>query len=256
MNDKYKQALNEYVQGDISLTKLCKKHNISRTHFTKFVKDNNVEVVNKQNIARMDETVFENIDSEEKAYWLGFMYADGYVIEKRNEVGIGLKQEDYEHLVKFKDFLKYEGEIRFKKNTNSYTLSFLNKKIKSDLIAKGCVPNKSKVLTYPSEEVVPKDLMIHFIRGYIDGDGYIGNAKHYPRLSILGTENMLKGIVKYLNIRETKIRKANPKGSDEVKEIEWKGLYLKEILKKLYCDSNIYLERKYKRSLELVNLPT
>lgn len=256
MNNKYELALEEYIKGDISLTKLCKQFGISRTHFTKFIKENDIEVINKQNVARMDETIFEVIDTEEKAYWLGFMYADGYVISTTNEVGIGLKIEDYEHLVKFKSFLKYSGYIKHREDTKSCRISFLNKKIKQDLISKGCTPNKSKTLKFPSEDIVPNDLMIHFIRGYIDGDGYIGNDKHYPRLGILGTEDMLTGIVKHLGIREAKIRIANSNGSEEVKIIEWKGLFLKEFLSRLYSNANIYLNRKYKRSLELVNLPT
>ena len=53
-----------------------------------------------------DEHSFDVIDTEEKAYWLGFLYADGNVSNTKNEVGITLQSSDIKHLYKFKTFLK------------------------------------------------------------------------------------------------------------------------------------------------------
>ena len=50
--------------------------------------------------------IFETIDTEEKAYWLGFMYADGYIGASRYSVGINLSLKDIDHL---KKFCKYMG---------------------------------------------------------------------------------------------------------------------------------------------------
>ena len=248
--NKYEILKEEFLRSGLSLTKFCKEQSISRTHFTKYLKENNVEIINKQNIARMNENVFKVIDTEDKAYWLRFMYADGYVCED-NKIGIGLKEEDYEHLVRFKEFLEYDGELEYNSKTKSYRVSFRNKSMKEDLINLGCVPRKSKVLEFPTYDIVPKELMIHFIRGYIDGDGYVGNDGKYLRLSILGTESVLKGIINELNLREVKIRKANKDGAEEVKSVEWKGRYLEETFETLYKNSTIYLDRKYKKYKEV-----
>ena len=59
-------------------------------------------IVNKQNLLRIDENIFDNIDSEEKAYWLGFIFADGciYISRRHNKLSyrfyMGLKESDYE----------------------------------------------------------------------------------------------------------------------------------------------------------------
>lgn len=125
---------------------------------------------------------FENIDSEEKAYWLGFFYADGCVsINKKNNSGeccIKLYKCDYRHLQKFNKSLNGNIPISF----NTRICSFNNKpqescsvrcysfKMANDLISHGCIPNKTFYITVPN---IDKSLMNHFIRGFFDGDGCI-----------------------------------------------------------------------------------
>ena len=71
----------------------------------------NVEIINKKirNYPR-NSNYFTNIDSSEKAYWLGFMYADGTVSSKTNTIALGLKDE--EHVEKFKQAIgAYNNKI-------------------------------------------------------------------------------------------------------------------------------------------------
>lgn len=44
---------------------------------------------------------FKEIDTEEKAYWLGFIAADGFITTRDNTVGITLGRKDKNHLFKF-----------------------------------------------------------------------------------------------------------------------------------------------------------
>lgn len=57
----------------------------------------------------LDEFFFDNIDTEEKAYWLGFFFADGYLTQSSNAVGIELKATKIEHLEKFRCALQGVG---------------------------------------------------------------------------------------------------------------------------------------------------
>lgn len=69
-------------------------------------------------------------------------------------------------------------------------------KCKQDLINLGCVPKKSLILTFPSEEQIPKKLIKHFIRGYFDGDGWFTNTEKCFQVGIIGTENFISGFLK------------------------------------------------------------
>jgi DNA-binding transcriptional regulator WhiA len=112
--------------------------------------------------------IFHVIDTEDKAYWLGFLYADGY-ISKYNQIEVSLSLEDIDHLKKLKKFVNTNTNII----TDKYRcrLLFCSKEMVSDLAILGCVNNKSLILTFPTEEQVPQNLLNHFLRGYVDGDG-------------------------------------------------------------------------------------
>ena len=113
--------------------------------------------------------IFHIIDTEEKAYWLGFLYADGYV-SKYNQVEVSLTLEDEDHLIKLKNFINTNTEII--KDDHRCRLLFCSKELAKDLANLGCVNNKSLILTFPTEEQVPQELLRHFLRGYVDGDGW------------------------------------------------------------------------------------
>lgn len=77
-----KAAVEEYIDNydnEPSLTKLAEKYKMSRGTISNRLKQLGYKVINHQNKLLFDETVFDCIDTEEKAYWLGFWYADGYI---------------------------------------------------------------------------------------------------------------------------------------------------------------------------------
>ncbi|MEG1494717.1 MAG: hypothetical protein RR406_00235 [Bacilli bacterium] len=202
---------------------------------------------NQPNKKAINENVFEKIDTEEKAYWLGFMYADGCVNRTSNRIELSLKEEDYSHIVKFKNFLESEHIIGKKSKTIkdktyiSYRLGITNEKLKNDLIKHGCVPNKTKVLQFPK---LNKKLVKHFIRGYLDGDGCITHqATSKMSLEILGTEEFLRAILDYYNFPNDKYIYTF-KHSD-IKRLILSGPKAFEVIDDLYKKSNIYLERKF-----------
>ena len=93
---------------------------------------------------------FEKIDTEEKAYWLGFLYADGNVSNHENKIELILAEKDVGHLEKFKRFLNIKNKICYREATKAYRISFRSEKCKQDLIDKGCIPNKSLILKFHS----------------------------------------------------------------------------------------------------------
>ena len=131
---------------------------------------------------------FETIDTEAKAYWLGFIYADGCIVGDR---GVNILLAGYErpHLEKYRAALEAEHPIEERHDTirdknrpiriqHNVKVRIGCRKLVADLQNKGCHPRKSMTLTFPSFNQVPEDLVRHFIRGYFDGDGSIWTAKN------------------------------------------------------------------------------
>ena len=247
--NKCKQAVNFYLAGN-SLTKTRKKFKVRASFLSQYLKSIGIEVINHQNIPRMNENIFEKIDTEEKAYWLGFLYADGYVEYEGNGIELSLQLSDKIDLEKFNKFIQRTDIVK----SDSYRcrVCFRNKKMHSDLIKLGCTPRKSLTLTFPSEKQVPRYLTNHFLRGYVDGDGCLYISRHknssrtYPALNILGTEKFLLEIQNIMNWKKNKIYK---KKDQNARTINYSGFYVLNMVDKLYKDSTIYLDRKYKKYL-------
>lgn len=212
-----------------------------------------------------DSFFFHNIDTPEKAYWLGFLYADGGLNEKKHEIRINLKSDDSFHLTKFLfalHALTYPINQQFKiLGDKSFPISYIqmvDHQMINDLINKGCTPNKTFTVKFPTEEQVPKHLLSHFIRGVFDGDGTLSKTKapngirDVYHLGFLGTKDLINGIKDYLGLNHLK----------SIKNNKIYGLYIsgnKQILRllnQIYQDSyyEIELDRKKERYNELSRL--
>lgn len=212
--------------------------------------------INRYNI---NKNYFKKIDTVNKAYWLGFLYADGYVgLKDNNATGgsvleITLQANDVEILERFKMSLSSNSPIKNKVVKDKYKavrLVICNTEICKDLERLGCTPRKSLTLTFPNENQVPSYLIPHFIRGYFDGDGNVyrcANEKISPKISFVGTKEFLEEI---LNIAEscmglTKVSIQQKRGNKSY-QIQWGGFSnLKSWEEYLYdYEDIIYLPRK------------
>ncbi len=208
---------------------------------------------NKQGYPR-NEFYFNKIDTPEKAYWLGFLYADGCVHSNRYEISINIT--DKEHIEKFKKAIgainhkiTETTDSRWKNAKTLYQFSIRDKQLHSDLVKWGCIPQKSLQLnSFPN---IPRDYISHFIRGYFDGDGslhYLQGTNNF-RISFLGTQEFLKEIQK--ETQTTRISLAKGTGQAYVLQIAGRKQVVR-ILKYLYRDSEekTRLDRKYKKYLD------
>lgn len=222
-----------------------------------------VRKINPEKLRKYDysyaENIFEVIDTEEKAYWLGFLYADGYVSYRNNTVSLALAEEDIEHLNKFRHFFRLDNKpfTRKTKKVNNkkyigYEFSICNEKIKSDLCKLGCCPQKTFNITFPSDNIVPSNLKKDFIRGYIDGDGCITTSQSsYITLDIVGTDSFLDGYQKWTRLKYNKLHHFK---DTDVKHSMYSGFAAIYILDILYENATIFLERKHNKYLELRRL--
>lgn len=214
----------------------------------KFVRHINPNKLRKYDYSYCDH-VFDKIDTEEKAYWLGFLYADGNVSRFNTTIELALEENDKEHIEKFRSFVHLENKPLSKKQRilngqkyYSYRFSFNSANVKQSLINLGCKPQKTFDLSFPNNTQVPENLLHHFIRGYIDGDGciYVSNKK--ISVEVLGTENFLLGYKQWVGLGQSKIYTFNHSDIYRVVNSNQQAL---NILKRIYKDATLYLERKH-----------
>lgn len=191
-------------------------------------------------------TQFEKIDTEEKAYWLGFLYADGSVGSKESKIELGLAEKDLSHIEKFKNFMGLSNKISYRPQSHSYRFSFRSDNCKADLIKQGCVPKKSLILKFPTENQVPFYLIKHFIRGYFDGDGWFTNTESCFQVGIIGTEDFIKGFLNCIDNINTKNTIFTVHRENGAKRYVFGALNdVTNFLNWIYKDATIYLDRKY-----------
>lgn len=249
--DKYELGLNMYKNEDISIGEISKRLKISRSRFSTYLKENNVEVCRRMNKNNVDSDIFENIDTSEKAYWLGFMYADGYIISNSNTIGLGLSEKDLHHLEKFKIFLNYKGKIRYRDKYKSVSIEFRDSKMWNDLYKNGCIPKKSLILEFPNEDILEEKFYKDFIRGYFDGDGSICNTEKTKMVSLIGTFNFLEKICEISNISKDRIYKLD-KNSKQFRIVLSSNNDIFNFVKFLYKDAKIFMDRKYKKYNDII----
>jgi hypothetical protein len=121
----------------------------------------------------VNESYFSEIDSTEKAYWLGMMYADGSVYEKDGELSqvfLGLK--DREHVVLFRDTLDAGYRVR-RRDDGGNELTITSREMANDLSKLGCGNEKTFSATLP--ELDHDEFRAAFVRGLYDGDGSLND---------------------------------------------------------------------------------
>ena len=202
-----------------------------------------------------DENFFTEIKSEEQAYFLGLLYADGYINNKknRNEIIITLKSEDEYILKRFLDVLhSNRGVIKYKLNDREYSRIIINsRKMVFDLEKYGCVNNKTNILMFPNN--INNNYIHHMIRGYFDGDGSISGKiiKFTGNIDFLvGIENFL---LSKLNIKKkSHYSPCNKNRVDNIRELKYGGnRVVTNIFDILYEDATIFLSRKYLKLLKI-----
>jgi hypothetical protein len=238
-------------QNGIKRKDIINEYGISDRHYKKVIIDNGGIIKNKAKKYNLNEDYFEKIDTEDKAYFLGFIVADGNISNRNPQVTIIQKETDI--LYKFKEYIKFEGNI-FTKNdgSNCSSLTVTSEKMKTDLFNLGIYPAKTMIIRYPE---IPKNLEHHFMRGVFDGDGCISIHKKREGsrdTSDRGQVNICSGskdfievyvdkLVDYCGITRNKIR--CPKGTYSV--IDWGSFSdIERFYEFFYKDATIYLDRK------------
>jgi hypothetical protein len=204
----------------------------------------------------LNENFFETINTAEKAYWLGFIFADGYITKrKQGQDVLGIRLGELEPLELFSKSIGTNKPVRIYISHSGYNVdkayylqTIISTKLVADLERYGCIQRKSLVLQFPK---ISQRLEPHFIRGYFDGDGsvFIHKVKDWQSLgvSICGTQEFLfsiKAHLPFLTDKDKCIYKDNRRATNtwQLKLLSQKRC--KAFYEYLYSDATIYMDRK------------
>lgn len=182
---------------------------------------------------------FENIETEEQAYWLGFLFADGGVT--KYEVRFELKESDSRCVTKFKAALDADQPL-YGAGTGFVGLRLSSVHFSNSLISHGCVPRKSKIIRFPAS--VPPQLSRHFIRGFFDGDGCISGPKGWGWSIYSSSRGFIQDLVSIVRAQGLSVT------SDTTEVRTSRRLNLIRMYEYLYLDSTVFLERKHTKFKE------
>lgn len=234
-----RKIIEVYLSGK-AMVPTGKMFNIAGSTVCNILKLNNITTRDNRKYV-FNECYFDVIDTEEKAYWLGFLMGDGSVVG--NTLSISLNEKDVGQLKKFKKALEATYEIKYCESNNSCYIYVISEYFVKKLSYYGIVPNKDFVTCTPNISII---LLQAFYRGCIDADGSLGKYKQDTtwQISLAGTERLLIECSEYISRKlNIKKRTLSPRGNSFA--IVWDGNQLaSKVAKFVYARSTIFLDRK------------
>ena len=250
-----------YVNKNMKVQYIANLYKCTTTSIYRILKEEKVKmktISESKKKYKLNEHCFDEIDTEEKAYVLGFLYADGCNMIKSHKIKITLALYDREILEKIRNVFETNAPIIIKEgrkisNSEYYgsptaTLRISSVYLSNRLCELGVLPNKTYILKFP--DFLRKDLVKHFVRGYFDGDGSITLAKRgKPKICIASSKIFLQNIKDICDNNQWISHIYSKKRCDDavgIFEIQAQDS-VKNFLDWIYLNSKIYCERKYNR---------
>lgn len=201
----------------------------------------------------LNESVFEVV-TEESAYWVGFIMADGCISRDKTSdsrrLRVNLKTTDADHLRRLRSFLQYEGQVATRDNGRYCALEINSARLAASLRRYGVVERKSC-----GASVIHLNTNLHFWRGLIDGDGTLYLYKNmYPALSLCGSEAILNQFADYVKTNFPLIKRLSIRECRSIKQVAVAGRSAIALTRHFYGDCSIALERKLQIANTIMNL--
>ena len=259
-SQEIKDRIIEDYKNNLSIRRIEEKYGVSRVSISKYLEEIGIKTTfgNHYRLYFHNINYFDEIDTEHKAYWLGFLFADGYISNKSKNCG----EDAFGICISEKDKIMLELFLADIEATNPITKSphygtkyddclrvqITSQKTVDDLQRHGCVKNKTLILEPPKE--IDNKFIYDFIRGFFDGDGGFCITDNKYQISFTSTFemcNLLKEIFGCGSIIK-----------DKRTEKTWYfriggNRQVIEICNLLYKNSTIFLPRKYNIYKELLN---
>lgn len=179
------------------------------------------------------------------AYVLGYWWADGYM-RHRKDTGahlIEFASVDREHLELIAHTVDEASSLRrISGPSDCYEIEICSREMYGDLLALGGMPNKSNVIGFPT---VPTELLVHFVRGFVDGDGTLAWNGDRPVLQIYSGSHQLLGDMAVAIEEQTGIPAPNVVANRALWYLKWSTTRAKCLAAWLYVENpGLALDRK------------
>lgn len=268
----------EYILGNLKMKDVYTKYECNQNAMDYFFAERGYIKRGNLRNSKIKKDIFNPVNTSEAAYILGFYIADGCI--NGNKFVITLSEKDKEILEKIRDYMSPVTKLCYKPERINkagitthpmYSFSFACKEIVSRLEELG-LGQKKTYLEKSIKNIVPKEFMWDFIRGYWDGDGNINSSEVTKKVMLKNGE---EATYQYNNIGFTIISK-DPLILEEINDFflesgisthvypDNRGNYLvgthskyevERIYNHLYTSSNLFLNRKRIKFDEIMKIP-
>lgn len=248
--------IEDYYNCKLKVKDLTEKYKLTKRALPNILKQRGIDS-HKKNRYSLNENYFHEVDTEQKAYWLGYLFADGFVGNEHFHNIVFSQRESDGYIVKqFADDIGFTGHLRksmpgkgtFENGQPQIVLNFSSKRMAADLYSLNMFPRKS--MTMDKLPMLKHELYRHFVRGYFDGDGsatesvrnyYKGREYKSYKWSIIGTEAFNIKIAELLPVKTSLYDSHTP-------EMKYLGFSNNESMVKmfhyLYDGATRFLQRK------------
>ena len=264
---EFQQIVINLVEEGLTVSEIAKQLGKNMSSVSSVVKRFNL-TPKKSYINTLDHTFFDNIDTPEKAYLLGFFIADGCINtdteRTKGRFSINQSEDDKEIVQAFKKYLNVPSDIQIvnsksgaKNRKTQHRLRWTSPYMR-DVLRNTYNITSNKTLDIEFQfpiELIPENLQGHFVRGFVDGDGYMGDNGQEGNfsISIVGTSvkfvtligdlvSKATGMSYYINTTQGKTCKYYSLrwSCDHVDKLE----KITKLRTYLYNNASIYLTRK------------
>lgn len=198
--------------------------------------------MNRKRKYPFNQQLMDNINTHEKAYILGLLWADGCNHTQRNVITLSLKYPDKHILEEIMQIFEYQGKIYEYESSNQRILTLCSSHLSKKLEEYGMIKNKSLVLKFPT--IIPSNLINSFILGYFDGDGSVFKKGNRCMINFAGSKDVLENIQKVLKRNCNLINKKLNKNKSIFTVTYGSQEECLKIKNFLYKDCKIFLNRK------------
>lgn len=261
------EILKKYFEDRRTLEDIGKDYGVSINTIKKVILDNGKSIKTRMETMNpfLKEDYFENIDTEAKAYFLGFLITDGCVLEPdiqnrhpKHKICLELQTKDKYILESFQKELGLNNQLYYFERIRTLSpnlvktnlLTCYSDKMAQDLSKYGVVPRKTFTAYLPQ---LRDDLMPHLIRGLIDGDGWLSISNGSLTVGFCGNEQCVTQVrdflVKKLNVHNVKVYQKE----EHCWGISWSSKKdTMKICQYIYNDAHFYLTRKFDKYKSII----